>query len=323
MPANKESTEQAYLIHQHFGDFDEFCENVVQWDLDYRQIEPGKFDSELLVAGSNRIQFLRARLGRRLIQKGAAPAGMRSFGLLAARNIQIFWHGRQVTGGDLFVFPLGGELDSVTQCDFDVVVVSLREDALLAACQSLELPDPDNLLKGDEVIRIDPKDMRRLRRFVLSTSNGLAKNVGLVTVDGLGLVADEISRLLVLALSRGQGARGPKRSIRRTQALKLVDAYLAEHTTQPPRLEDLCRAANVSERTLEYAFREHYRLTPKAFINGLRLNAARKALLLTNPTTSRVSEVVQNLGFWHMSQFAADYRSLFGELPSITLRRSA
>jgi hypothetical protein len=28
-------------------------------------------------------------------------------------------------------------------------------------------------------------------------------------------------------------------------------------------------------------------------------------------------------GYWHMSQFAADYRRLFGELPSSTLHRSS
>lgn len=322
MPADQEITEQAYLIHRHFGDFDQFCENAAQWDLDYRQIEPGRFDSELLMAGSSRIQFVRARLGRRIVQKGAPPAGMRSFGLLAASNIRIFWRGRRVTGDDLFVFPVAGELDSVTQSDFDVVVVSLTEDTIASTCQSLALPDLDKLLNGNEVFRIDPEDMRQLRRLVLSTSNGLATNAGLVTVDGLGLVADELSMMLVRALSRGQRARGREPSRRRTRALKQVDAYLAEHATQPPRIEDLCRVANVSERTLEYAFREHYGLTPKAFINALRLNAARKALVLANPETSRVSEVVQPQGFWHMSQFAADYRSLFGELPSATLKRS-
>ena len=297
MPADLETTEQAYLIHRHFGDFDQFCENAVEWDLDYRQIEPGRFDSELLMAGSSRIQFVRARLGKRIIQKGAPPAGMRSFGLLVARNIQIFWRGRRVTEDDLFVFPVGGELESVTQNDFDVVVVSLTEHAIASTCQSLALPDLDKLLNGNEVFRIDPEDMQQLRRSVLSTSSGLATNAGLVTVDGLGLVADELSRMLVLALSRGQESREPKRSRRRTQALKLVDAYLAEHTTQPPRLEDLCRVANASERTLEYAFREHYGLTPKAFIIGLRLNAARKALLLANPSKASLTSYASKASF--------------------------
>jgi AraC family ethanolamine operon transcriptional activator len=34
-----------------------------------------------------------------------------------------------------------------------------------------------------------------------------------------------------------------------------------------------------------------------------------------------VSDVAVRYGFWHMSKFAADYRWLFGELPSQTLAK--
>jgi AraC family ethanolamine operon transcriptional activator len=33
-----------------------------------------------------------------------------------------------------------------------------------------------------------------------------------------------------------------------------------------------------------------------------------------------INEIANRWGFWHMSQFAADYRRFFGELPSETLR---
>ncbi|MCK5375915.1 MAG: helix-turn-helix domain-containing protein, partial [Acidobacteria bacterium] len=33
-----------------------------------------------------------------------------------------------------------------------------------------------------------------------------------------------------------------------------------------------------------------------------------------------VTDVANNWGFWHMGQFAADYRKMFGELPSQTLQ---
>lgn len=34
-----------------------------------------------------------------------------------------------------------------------------------------------------------------------------------------------------------------------------------------------------------------------------------------------VQEVAARWGFWHLSRFASDYRTLFGESPSQTLRR--
>jgi AraC family ethanolamine operon transcriptional activator len=34
----------------------------------------------------------------------------------------------------------------------------------------------------------------------------------------------------------------------------------------------------------------------------------------------RIGDVAARWGFWHFSQFSADYRRMFGELPSETLR---
>ena len=36
----------------------------------------------------------------------------------------------------------------------------------------------------------------------------------------------------------------------------------------------------------------------------------------------KVADVANEWGFWHMGGFAADYRKLFGELPSTTLNRA-
>ncbi len=41
--------DQPFLLHQNFDDFDDFCVNARNWDLEYRQIEPGPFSGELLI----------------------------------------------------------------------------------------------------------------------------------------------------------------------------------------------------------------------------------------------------------------------------------
>jgi AraC family ethanolamine operon transcriptional activator len=39
----------------------------------------------------------------------------------------------------------------------------------------------------------------------------------------------------------------------------------------------------------------------------------------TSGASSRIADVANRWGFWHMGQFAADYRRQFGELPSETV----
>jgi AraC family ethanolamine operon transcriptional activator len=86
-------------------------------------------------------------------------------------------------------------------------------------------------------------------------------------------------------------------------------------------ISKLCTIGGVSARTLQYAFLEHYGISPKTYLIYYRLNGARRDLWISDPGTSRVNYIAIFWGFWHMGQFAADYRKLFSELPSETLQR--
>ena len=96
-------------------------------------------------------------------------------------------------------------------------------------------------------------------------------------------------------------------------------SFIEDHPTQPVSVRDVRAASGVSLRTLEYAFRERLGITPKGYITAVRLNAARRALAGAPPSMT-IGEIANHWGFWHMGGFAADYRKMFGELPSETRR---
>jgi AraC family transcriptional regulator, ethanolamine operon transcriptional activator len=77
----------------------------------------------------------------------------------------------------------------------------------------------------------------------------------------------------------------------------------------------------VSERALEYAFKEVMGLTPVAHLVRLRLHRVRQALLGATHGSTTVSAVALDWGFWHFGEFSRAYKGCFGELPSDTLRR--
>jgi len=84
---------------------------------------------------------------------------------------------------------------------------------------------------------------------------------------------------------------------------------------------DLCTQAGVSQRTLEYAFRERLGTSPMEFIRRLRLHGVRRALLAASRGDDTVASIAMTFGFYQLGRFAAQYRALFGELPSVTLTR--
>jgi AraC family ethanolamine operon transcriptional activator len=93
-------------------------------------------------------------------------------------------------------------------------------------------------------------------------------------------------------------------------------------TDEVVSISSFCQHAGLHERTLQRAFLDTFGTTPKSYMRAFRLNNAYKSLLHGDANITTVTDVAINLGDCHMSQFAADYRRLFGELPSETLRKN-
>jgi AraC-like DNA-binding protein len=117
----------------------------------------------------------------------------------------------------------------------------------------------------------------------------------------------------------------PTRRDRTRQAhsdiVRTAEAYALSRAGEHLSVSDLCRAAGVSERTLEYAFREVMGLTSVVYLIRLRLHRVRQGLLAGTPATTTVTTEALNWGFWHFGEFSRAYKDCFGELPSDTLRR--
>ena len=291
------------------------------WNLDYQQLETGNFSSELLMFGNDTVIFGRETLGRRVRQKGASPAGLITFGILVNPKICIRWRNYDISGDMLCIFPQDGELDSVTHDDFDVFPISISEKILNQTCRLLELPDINALIDDNEVLRCNTRKLSEFRNWLLAiyhelvTGTAAIRNAQFLKQIERGL-ADRLIR--ILAERHQPVSINPFR--KRDKALQAAENYIAESVSGEITIPELCLAVNVSERTLEYAFRERYKLTPKRYILMHRMNSVRKQLRKANPKECTVSGIARQYGFWHMGQFGTDYKKLFAELPSETLK---
>jgi transcriptional regulator GlxA family with amidase domain len=154
---------------------------------------------------------------------------------------------------------------------------------------------------------------------------GMLRSLAPATSEPAALAAAEADLLrlaarLDLASDLAPIERLPKSS-RRRAAVRRVEEYLDASADEVPSIPTLCTVARVSERTLEYAFREHLGTTPVRFLKVRRLNRVRRELLAAEPGAS-VTAVALRAGVYDLGRFAGEYRQLFGELPSETLRYS-
>jgi len=91
------------------------------------------------------------------------------------------------------------------------------------------------------------------------------------------------------------------------------------HADEPLSILEVCCRVGTSRRKLNYCFQDVLGTTPIKYLRSLRLNSVRRAIRQAAPGVT-IQDIASHWGFWHLSQFAQDYKHLFGELPSDTLR---
>ncbi len=117
---------------------------------------------------------------------------------------------------------------------------------------------------------------------------------------------------------RRVGRPSLSRGIAIAKVLDVVDARIGT----PLCIHGLCGATGVAERTLRNIFREYFGMAPMRLLRLHQLSGIRTALLAAPPRET-VNRIATGFGIRDLSLFGRNYKALFGESPSQTLRMAA
>jgi len=306
------------LLQATFADVEEMCTAVRSWDLDFRPLyAPVECDSvgRIIQLRCGPLELGYARFFASIEQGGAPPAGALTFGVLGEGIRRLWWRGQDVDAGTILVFPVGGELRSFSGPEFEVFTVSVGEELVAHLCERFKLSPPP--------LRQRSETFRPPRHLLAMLRQRLRRLKDAVACDGI-LEAKQLIEELVLAWLRASTSQPERRQSMRARDRAISKCLQRIEQTDWTELTPgvLCEIGGVGERTLQYAFRERFDLTPAAFLKMRRLAEVRRRLLQPPSDNVPVGEIAAALGFWHVGQFAADYRRAFGETPSQALGRS-
>jgi AraC family ethanolamine operon transcriptional activator len=111
-----------------------------------------------------------------------------------------------------------------------------------------------------------------------------------------------------------------RHSVPRRQIIRMSMDFIDQHDGEYLSVEQVAASAGVSERTLRDAFLRYFGVPPVQYLNRRTLHQVRRALKAPDPSVATVTGILTRFGVWQFGRFARDYRALFGELPSETLR---
>ena len=102
--------------------------------------------------------------------------------------------------------------------------------------------------------------------------------------------------------------------------LRRAMAFIEANPDIDISISDIARAAHVTPRAVQLAFRRHLDTTPLAYLRRVRLHHAHQELAQASPGDgTTVTTVAYRWGFTSPSRFAATYHATYGVLPSYTL----
>lgn len=289
------------------------------WSMEATQLNPGHFRAtsfwiplgSLLVSGGT--------CNLPVILRAQPPRGCISIVLAESTTDSFFVQGRKVLPDQCVLVGGDAALELLSSTPLDVVVISVSEAAWQAQCS-----DQDCVSSGIQVRAPGARWSRQLREIVRSLRAELASEAA----TALAWEARTHGSAALLACLRELPAADipldphGRTDTRRAMTVERARRYIDRNLAGPLRVSTVCDHTGAQGRTLEYGFREMLGIPPVSYIKALRLNRVHRLLRSAEAERHTITEVALDCGFWHLSQFAADYQKFFGESPSRSRRRA-
>ena len=234
-------------------------------------------------------------------------------------------NGLPVCTDRLFAVGSETEVEFVVAAGWEAVAFLMSPDEIRAHLRRRHREDEFRLPQGVELLKPRPAASHGLYGWGRRLADMASRQPEVFDVpQTLAAAHIELLETLLATLDSAVDIEPEPQALTRqvhSRVVRIAEDYALSHVAGRVYVADLCEAAGVSERTLQYAFKAVMGMTPVTYLTRLRLHRVRQALRAGTHGTTTVTAEALRWGFWHFGEFSRAYNDCFGELPSETLRR--
>jgi AraC-like DNA-binding protein len=304
---------------QSFSEPSEFAAAIRGASVDVTVVTPGQFNAEITSV----------ELGTLSIQR-------------LSENLPLVWHAKHIGGQVSFAFHTEPEQslirdgiklasDSLVrlgrpQSHFQRFAASVhwgsislpQEDipSVSEAVLGFDITPPDN----DQIITPPPGTMTNLQRLHAAAGLLAKQAPELLKIPEMARGMEQSLTHALVACLQSKIAREQTLTQQRHQmVMQRFNAIIQADPEVPLYMTEVALAVGVSLRSLTTCCQEHLGMSPKKYLGLRRMHLARRALIGADPRVTTVTNIATQYGFWQLGRFSVDYKSIFGESPSVTL----
>ena len=303
-------------------DIDELALFQVNKNRRYTQLHTGQLEGDYVEVNLDKLQIFREKLSAGTLIEAAPANNFVPFAALLSNMDDLNFCGKRIEKNAL-IQATGGIWDVNFKYHLNVVAAVFDREAFARDIHLLTDQEIPNEWLVSKTCLTDPLALSHYATGLNNVINIVQmKPETLTTENSLRMINDTILRLVFNALKITTPSSDKRiNQSKRCEGVRQVIDYLHSYGETIPTIPELCKIAKLSERNLQYGFKEYLGITPIRYLRLIRLNGVRRDLLISNNKKDRVVDVALNWGFIELGRFAREYRQLFQELPSATLKK--
>lgn len=218
------------------------------------------------------------------------------------------------------------EVSFVTDVGWKSISFLLRPEYIGAHLSARQREEEFRMPCGVEALQADAAMVRRLFEWGTRLVDAAVSEPASFNdcADRRAAAQVELVEILLATLRHAAGRKLDRRELAKqeqSRVVKIAEEFALSHLDERLYASDLCKVTALSERSLEYAFKETLGIAPVAYLARLRLHRVRDALQSESLDSRSITDIALGWGFWHSGEFSRAYKECFGELPSETRRR--
>ena len=287
-----------------------------KWDLVHTQMSKGVFKAKMTVAHTPRIQLATNAYTTGLMTKGDFPKGTIVLNCHMDNNTPYTFQNTPILPNEIIVMTKGDEIDRISSGPFTTHNITIDEQLFYEAFYTFFGETPYYSLKlkrfyiKEDMISVFHQTINNWISYLTDTLPKLdIKPI-------YNKIEYEILSQLFTCLAFPSSKKDKKKF-----PIETVRDFLHKNMHQDIDITLITQEFNISESQLHNLFKSNYGISPKKYLQILRLNAARKALQIADPRQDTVSDIALKFNFLTMSYFSKEYKEMFGQTPSQTLKK--